>query len=424
MNARLAAIGRRARDLFPLTTLGALIAALGGLALGSGIASVDWVLIGAGMIALVTIALGLVAVALAAWRVRRALRSAIPSSSPIALECGYPSRTGFRLPRLRWIPGIRVSWRWISPEAGVRLLDGGGWIEEEVLATARGWGESLRRRIEIGDAFGLALVALEHEEARAVRMLPSTGGLKQMHVVRTLAGGSDIPHPLGTPEGERLDMRQYSPGDPIRFVLWSVFARTRELVVRTPERALSAARRTLAYLVTGAADEPAAGAARVALDVGALGGDWAFGADGIPEPATTKDAALEALVRSKTAPRDEAGRGLATFMRQAAKSGGGRAVVFVPATHGPWLAGVLAAAREIPRDAAGHTPLEFVVCTDGVAPARPGGSRIAKLALEENGGEDRVSREELQRVVRALGALRARVIVVDRKHGHVHASMG
>ena len=432
MKARLRAAVRRTRDLFPLTTLGVAIAALGGAALWSGIVAADLVLIGAGSIALVTIALALVTVGLGALRVRTALKRAATITTPIAIECGYPLRTGFRLPRLWWLPGSRVTWRWISPASEVRLLEAGGWIDEEVAASARGWSETLRRRIDVGDAFGVAQVTLEHEQARAVRMLPSTGGLKQMHVVRTLAGGSDITHPSGSPEGERLDLRQYAPGDPIRFVLWSVFARTRELVVRTPERALSAAKKTLAYLVTGPADEPAAGAARVALDVGALGGDWAFGADGIEEPATNKEAALEALAKSKTAAPDAAGQGLAEFMRRAAKNGGGRAVVFVPAKPGPWLDGVIRAAKEIPRDAGGQAPLEFVVCMDGVRPSPGGGaqkkkaaSRWARLALTDpDAGPDTVAREELQTVVRALGSLRAKVLVVDRRDGHVHASHG
>lgn len=432
MKERLRSFARRARDLFPLTTLGVAIATLGGGALWFGISAADLVMIGAGVIALVTIALAIVTVLLATLRVRSALSRAVTPTTPLAIECGYPARTGFRLPRLWWLPGSRVTWRWLSPDSDVRLLEAGGWIEEEVAAKARGWSETLRRRIEVGDPFGVAQIALEHQQARAVRMLPSTGGLKQMHVVRTLAGGSDITHPSGSPEGERLDLRQYAPGDPIRFVLWSVFARTRELVVRTPERALSAARKTLAYLVTGPADEPAAGAARVALDVGALGGDWAFGADGIEEPATNKDAALEALAKSKTAKPDEAGQGLAAFMRRAAKDGGGRAVVFVPAKPGPWLDGVIAAAKEIPRDAGGHAPLEFVVCMDGVRGAknakkpssRLAASRWARLALADpEEGPETVAREDLQKVVSALGTLRAKVLVVDRQDGHVHASL-
>lgn len=424
MRARLTAFARRARDAFPLTRLGVALVVLTALALRFGWQEVDLVLLGSATIAIVTLAIGLLTVGLAWWRVKAALRAAGESSSAISVECGFPGRTGFRLPRLRWLPGARVTWRWLEPEADLRLVEAGGWIEEEVTPRARRWAETLRRRVEVGDAFGLCAIATEHVERRPVRILPSVGGLKQMHVVHTLSGGSDITHPAGSPEGERLDLRQYAPGDPIRFVLWSVFARTRELVVRTPEKALSAARRTLAYLVTGPADEPAAGAARVAVDVGALGGDWAFGADGIDAPASTREAALEALAKSASAPREGAGSGLASFLRKASKDGAGRAVVFVPGKPGPWLDGVVRAAQELPRDAAGRAPIEFVVCTDGVERGRAR-SRIAKLAMQErDSGEERVAQSELAKVVGELGKLRARVVIVDRRGGHVQQASG
>ncbi len=417
---------RRARDIFPLTGLGVAVLALSAIALAIGIDAVDLVLIGAGVIGLAAVVLTLALVLLGSWRVRRALSRVQATEATLVIECGHPLRTGFRLPRLWWLPGVRVRWSWLAPAAKVRALASGVWLEEEVRPSTRGFGEHLSRRVEVSDAFGLAAVALERTEARAVRMLPSTGGLKQMHVVRTLSGGSDWSHPEGTPDGERLDLRQYAPGDPIKYVLWNVFARTRELVVRTPERALSAARKTLAYLVAGAGDEPAAGAARVAVDVGAFGGDWAFGADGVDEPAQTKEAALEALARSAHAPRERAGHGLATFMKSAS-AGASRALVFVPAKPGPWLEGVLRSAAQLSPDATGRIPLEFIVCIDGVArsKARGAASRLALEADERDGRSDApVAADELSRVVSALGRLRARVIVVDRRDGHVHTAAG
>lgn len=427
MRDRLRRLVRRVRDGAPLTALGLAVSALVGVALGIGVSEVDLVLLGAGALGGVALATSLGTVLVALLRVRLALRRLPVSETPLVLECGYPVRTGFRLPRLRWVPGARVRWSWVDPQAEVRRLPVGGWLEEEVRPTVRGQREALVRRIEIGDAFGLAGLAFERVEPRPVRLLPSVGGLRQMHVVRTLSGGSDLAHPEGSPDGERLDIRAYAPGDPIKYVLWSVFARTRQLVIRTPERALSAARKTLAYLVAGPGDEPAAGAARVAVDAGALGGDWAFGADGVAEPASTKEAALEALSRSAHAPREQAGRGLSAFVRAAAAGSAGRALVFVPGKPGPWLDGVLSAAAHLPPDTSGRVPLEFIVCTDGVEP-RPAQRSALRRALVEGPPEGAdasdapVAADELARVVQTLGRLRARVIVVDRRHGHVHVA--
>lgn len=418
---------RRLRDGFPLTTLGVAVAALSALCLWIGFGDVDLVLVGAGAVGAIALSLSLVTVALGTFRVRRALARVGATETALTMECGYPVRTGFRLPSLRLLPGVRVTWRWTEPQANVRLLeDGLFWLEEEITPHVRGWAESVRRRIEIGDAFGLATVALNPDEIRPVRLLPSVGGLKQMHVVRTLSGGSDLTHPDGTPEGERLDLRAYAPGDPIRFVLWNVFARTRELVVRTPEKAISHAQKTMAYLVSGPGDEPAAGAARVAVDVGALGGDWAFGADGVAEPAETKNAALEALARSASADPAECGKGLAAFVEKASAGDGGRALVFVPGKPGPWLDGLLAAAKSIPRNKMGLAPFEFIVCTDGVGAAKP--RSLLRRATQHDGPKDThdapVDRDELNRVVSALAKLRARVLVVDRRDGHVTEAGG
>ena len=420
-------LGRGARDLFPLTGLGVLVGGLAALALYVGFSEVDLVLLGAGVIGGLAILVGVLSVGLGLLRIRGALNRLAPNDTPLVLECGYPVRTGFRLPRLMFLPGVQVRWRWREPAAKVRLLRQGGWAEEEVTPERRGWSETLTRRIEIGDPFGLAAIAIEHCETRPVRMLPSVGGLKQMHVVRTLSGGSDLTHPDGSPEGDRLDLRSYSPGDPIKFVLWNVFARTRQLVVRTPEKAISSAKKTLAYLVSGQGDEPAAGAARVAVDVGALGGDWAFGADGVDEPASTKDAALEALARSATADPETSGAGLASFVKRAAADGAGRAIVFVPGRPGPWLDGVVKAAGQMAPDSTGRVPLEFVVCTDGVqrAARAPWLKKIALREREEDATpEGLVASEELARVVATLGKLRARVLVVDRRDGHVHMVAG
>src|SRR4029079_7109799 len=104
-------------------------------------------------------------------------------------------------------------------------------------------------------------------------------------------------------------------------------------------------------------------------------------------------------------PIEKTGIGLATFIEAASKGPVSRTVVFVPGKPGPWLEGVKHAASRLPRDAAGRTPLEFVVCTDGVDPAR-GGRAAANLAFrspDDGKVEERVDAEELMQVVGALG---------------------
>lgn len=409
-----------AKDLVPLTPLGALAMAGCALALVRvGIPRSDLLILVIGGVGLAVGALAVlftVGTALGLWRVLRRPREA----SALQAECGYAARTGFSLPTLWYIPFVKLSWTWDAPEADVKLVPLKRRLHEEITPRRRAQVERITRRLEVGDAFGLTRVRFAVREDRNVRFTPSVGALRQMHVVRSIAGGDSLTHPAGPPEGERADMRHYAPGDPIKFVLWKVFARSRQLVVRTPERAISPVRQTVAYLVAGAFDEPAAGAARVAVDSGALGSEWSLGADGQEVVARTPQQALEVLARSSNHPASLGGVGLQRFLETATPGGASRAVVFVPGRPGPWLDRVVATARARTSPHDRFSAVEFVVCTDGISRA-PKRSWLARVATEERGAEGSVAtpHDDLSRVLSALGAARSRVLIVDRAAGRV-----
>ncbi|MFO0648546.1 MAG: DUF58 domain-containing protein [Polyangiales bacterium] len=418
------AAARTAVDLFPLTPLGLLV--LGGCAIALfsyGIRRIDLVLLVMGSVGLALGALSVLISSATALAVYLALRKRTGGET-LRLECGYPTRTGFSFSSLWFVPFVKVRWDWVNPEAKVNLVALRRRLHEEIIPARRGLYDAIVRRVEVSDAFGLTRVAFKVTEHRTLRLAPSMGSLKQMHVVRSIAGGDNVSHPAGPPEGERADMRHYAPGDPIKFVLWKVYARTRQLVVRTPERAISPVRQTVAYLVAGDGDEPAAGAARVAVDSGALGTEWVLGADGNEGLAKTAPQALEILAKSAHATSEQQGAGLGRFLNAATPGGGavGRAVVFVPATAGPWLDRVLAAvrARSSPNQAV--SPVEFVVCADGIS-RKPKPSLLARLALtpEERAAQGPVHASDVAKVVSALSSARARVLIVDRTAGRVYA---
>ncbi len=422
-------LARRAQELFPFTPLGLLVLALSALALVRyGLARIDLVLlvmgaVGLGLGALSFLVTTVTAVALWA-RLRR-----LPEAPGLKAECGYTLRTGFSLPSLWYVPLVKLSWQWETPAARVTAVPLRRRLVEEITPQHRGLHESITRRLEVSDAFGLTRVAFRFTEPRGVRLFPNVGNLREVHVVRSLAGGDALSHPGGPPEGERVDLRHYAQGDPIKFVLWKVFARTRQLVVRTPERAIAPVRQTVAYVVAGDGDEPAAGAARVAVDSGALGGEWVLGADGNDTFAKNPAQALEILARSATTAETQRGAGLGRFLDQATPGSAARAVVFVPATPGPWLDRVVAIARQ--RGGGPHSPcpVEFVVCTDGVD-RRPKASWLSRATLRLHAPvpddpaappSPATPAADLARVLRTLGGARARVLVVDRRAGRVYA---
>lgn len=421
---RVPALARRAVEAFPFTALGLLVVAGCGWSLVRyGIRRIDLLLLVVGAVGVTLGAAALLSTALTAltlWYRGRGGRD----EEPLHLECGYAARTGFSLSNLWYVPFVRVRWSWEVPEASVRLVPLKRRLHEEVTPLRRGLHEGIARRVEVGDAFGLTRVTFTLRQERAVRFVPSMGALRQMRVVRSIAGGDEISNPAGPPEGERVDLRHYAPGDPIKFVLWKVFARSRQLVVRTPERAIAPTRQTVAYLVTGHGDEPAAGAARVAVDTGALGSEWVLGADGNDTYAKSAVQALEVLARSASTPAHLGGAGLGDFLSRATPGGLARAVVFVPGRPGPWLDRVIATVRARTAPNQMQPPVEFVVCTDGIVPIvkTTFWSRLAfQIRPDAAAGPAAAAPgDEVAAVLRALATTRAPVTLVDRAGGRVY----
>ncbi len=412
----LAKIGRGLgwlRDRFPLTFAG-MVAGLGGAwaLFHYGLDRLDLVLLVIGASALLLVGMALIGT----WTAASLVRFRPPAADArgvIEGECETWIRSGYAQWRRRWLPLISVEWSWVEPACELRLEARGPKLEEWVRVQRRGVYPRLVRRFDIGDVLGFCRLRFEMAQDRKLRFVPNVGALDRIEVVRGVAGGDDFAHPEGPAEGSPLDLRPYVPGDPLRFVLWKIFARTRELVVRTPERALSPARHAVAYLVTDARDEPAAGAARAAVDAGALGEDWVLGADGSERDAEDSDRALDLLANSAHAPGEAGGRDLGNFLRRVSPTGERRAVVFVPSTPGPWMERVLGAF-----DGRGGE-IEFIVCTDGIEPARPS-QWWARWSQREARGAGSSALEDVVEVIKALEGPRSRVLVLDRRGGQVY----
>jgi hypothetical protein len=371
----------------------------------------DLILLNIGLIGLAVVSWSVCAVvmgaAVVAWKGR-----AIAPLPALELECGVKRAVAFSLPSLWWLPFVEVDWRWIKPPVTLTLTRQMGRLSEQIVPVRRGLVERIQRRVEVGDTFGLATVSFTHNQSCSLRFLPSTGALRSVQVVQGMAGGDVLGHPEGDPVGDRIDMRRYGQGDPIRYVLWKVFARSRELMVRTQELALSPTRQTVAYLVVGAGDQAAAGAARVAVDHGALGGDWQLGADGTDQIADAPQVALDLIVRSGSMAPENGGSGLQQFLNSVSGTGARRAVVFVPSRPGPWLDRVkaIAAQRGI------SERMSFVVCTDGFRKKKR--TALSTILLKPGADDDLADSDALRDVLRTLGAA-GNVMVVDRSAGKV-----
>ena len=421
MFVRLSAILRRlsrAREWFPPTNLGLVVLALGaGAYWGFGRPRADYVVLLVAALAMALVAAAVLAVITGAILVFRATRS--KGSTEVAFEAHRGFAEVFSLPTWWALPVFDVTWTWLQPEGfRVQTLRHDGRRIERVETERRGRFERVVRRFVIEDAFGLARIVLHRTESVAVTVLPWSGALERAPLLRSLAAGDALPHPRGALVGDPVDMRRYVPGDPLKLAMWKVYARTRELMVRTPERAIAPSSQVAAYLVAAEADEPAAAAARVAIETGLLGPDWVFGADGSDGPTSDPSTAKRFIVDGRQHRHLETGQagGLADFIDQTPQPDTVKLVVFVPGRPGPWLAEVVQRARRRP----GNTSCVVVVdgLTTGAGDAHARWSRMLKRPLGPRDEEEAwVTSEEFQEVVRTLAGARIQVTALDRVRG-------
>jgi hypothetical protein len=359
------------RDLFPLTWSGLVLGGLGGLvyflyAESEG----DFILLGFGLAAmalvLTSLLFVLIVAPLYAWRM--GLRH---SGLPESLTVGVEHETTFRAPRLRFIPFVEVFHDWLVPSAmQVRLTaDRGTWLEH-ITPMERGRFTAITRRFTVQDIFGFARVRFPRTRKTTLRIQPVPGRADMTLAIRR-ATDDGYSHPSGQPLGELVEMRRYSAGDPVRHILWKVYARSRRLMVRQPERAIAPKPAMVGFFVAGKGDEPSASTARLFLEQGLLGADFVFSADGARRPTSDIGEAVEQVIESRDF-RDSGAEGLHALIRSVDRGRLDNLVVFAPAADGPWVDKVLAASKKLPM------PPTVLITVDGAVDLvkRKRGSRL------------------------------------------------
>lgn len=330
------------------------------------------------------------------------------SEGPISAEAGSAFVTGFSPGWVAWNPLIGVELSWASAkDATVRLVTRRLRMVEEVKAAGRMSASRVERRFVVGDVAHLARVRFVRGRDESIKVRPAQGAWRPDPMARPVSG-DQLEHPDGKPEGELIEIRRYSPGDPLKFVLWKLYARTGQLVVRSPERSLSTTRATRAYFVAGPDDEASAGLARAWIEGGGLGLGSAFGADGREGSAGSIEDAMDRLVHSAEA-RDRGGAELGAFLDEGKRTNARGGLLFVPAAPGAWLA------RTASAIAVRRGPFQVFVGADGLGRGHARGWASRLLTRRDAGpGVDVAG---VVAVVERLAAAGAEVRVVDRASG-------
>ncbi len=358
MRRRVTRLLERARDWFPLTPAGVLLAVVGGwVYFNYAEKEADFVLLGFGLTALGLVALALFAVLVSLGLLLISLRKA-PVGLPESLTVGVEAETTFRASRFRWLPVAEVSFDWDAPTGVVvRLVPEGGQLRELVTPLERGRFTEVVRAFDLQDVFGLARMRIHRSWATTLRIQPVPGRADVALAIRR-ATDDGYSHPSGQPLGELVEMRRYAAGDPVRHILWKVFARSRKLMVREPERAIAPKPAMVGFFVAGQNDEPSASTARLFLEAGLLGADFVFAAEGSTRPTSNVGEAIEQVIESR-AFRESGADSLAPLLRSVDRGRLDNLVVFAPSTDGAWVDKVLAASRRLP------LPPTVVMTVDG-----------------------------------------------------------
>ncbi len=273
-----------------------VILGLGAGALWQGRLRIDLILTLAGLWTLLLLAV----LGLAAWTASlvfaRDLRLAIMRApEQLAGTEASALTSGVCVPRRFWPLAAEPRWHLATPPGEIHTRREGTWRIELLRPNERGLDEKLVREICCEDLLALWRFRRRVDSRTLLRVLPNPGELDAARIQACLASGDLLAHPLGRPRGDRVDTRLYTRSDPARLILWKVYARSRELLVRAHEASRTPDARPLVYLVSSDADGAAAATARVLLDSGILGEGARFAADGQPTPVEQADAASELI---------------------------------------------------------------------------------------------------------------------------------
>lgn len=428
---------------FPLTAAGLAVTVVCLLALRTfGYGRMDLVVFALTICGLSIVGFSLVMVIISGLMLRPRLRKAIAElpNPALSAEAGYPNDSGFVLPAYSWLPLMSLEWQLVSPDrmrTSNRLDTDTGQLEEEITPELRCLSHSVTRRFTLRDVLGLCRFSWHDTRPAQWQILPQTGRLRSLPALRSMDAEDGIPSASGTPQGDRMDIRRYAPGDSTRDILWRVYARNRHLNVRLPERSVFYAERTLAYLISGPDDEAAAGVARFAITQGALGSPWVFGADGSSLVASTAAAAMPLIAGSRyfagkqppdSGQADNSAQvykgGLEDFLLQQGQQPGSSqqsaCIIFAPATPGPWLARLQQTLGRYPG------PFSIVLAADGLSAAaeahETSGFRwvlkqLGNLALENKDIQSGVDTHSMRAIMSDFSRRGAHVVLVDRQSG-------
>ena len=332
------------------------------------------------------------------------LKKIEPMEGTLLLE-GQSRRSLFRLPLFWWVPFLDV--RWMLTDFGL-FCDGN---EEVLTPLKRGEWDILERKFIIRDIFGFTSISFSMSQNCELQVLPDKGGFDKPLSVKSLLSGSDISHPIGNPIGDRMDIRNYVQGDPIRYILWKTYARTGQLVVRTPERALQPSPKMQAYLVVGEGDSPAAGILWALVESNLLGKEWEVAGDGFTTGITEIDDAKNMIIASANSKETQA-ESLQSYLQNTKQTfEKPRLLLFVPPIDKGWVD------RLMDLQLSSHATV--VICVDGIEKTDRWNKTLHDSQYTKELEQGITTSQNIHRISTTLKQAGIEVLIADRQIGNV-----
>lgn len=423
----LLALIQRWREHFPLTLQGVFALFLMLLALRVfGYGAMDLVIFALTICAIAILLFCLLCVIFGGLmqqlRINRNIAAHNSTIKSMKLEAGFPNESGFSIPDPGFFPLIKISWEVIYPDhlqTRLRFVPEDDSLVEEILPELRCRTSRIIRLFTVSDVLGFCRYSWRQVQHTELVALPRSNSIKTLPILRSLTAEDGIPSATGNPEGDRMEIRPYTPGDSVRNIMWKAYARNRQLSVRLPEKSVFHSNRTIAYLISGPNDEAAAAVARVALEAGALGDDWLFGADGTDSACDTLGEALIAIAASR-ALDEPFDYGLDNFLRQYGSQSASHCIVFAAAEAGPWITSLKHSINRF------SGQFSLVLATDGLR--EPGEYRFWQRLLFQGGDSTTIrqpgfdhtgqtGKSELTSLLTELSQAVESTLLVDRTTG-------
>ena len=102
----------------------------------------------------------------------------------------------------------------------------------------RGEFHQIGLKLTYGDALGLTRMSKFISAPRIFKVYPKSLQIQPIPIMAASAQFGDVEHANLERTGDLFDIREYQPGDSLKRVLWKVFARSGNVVVRHPEPAI------------------------------------------------------------------------------------------------------------------------------------------------------------------------------------------